>query len=409
MANDKQNTNPNVPNMREQSGIYSGYAERGVLRPQGNVPNLRFPEFTEEWGNNTFGEIAKGFDYGMNASAKPFDGMNKYIRITDIDESSSLYRGDEIVSPDGKLEECYLVKENDILLARTGASTGKSYLYRNSDGILYFAGFLIRANIEKHNPLFVFSQLHTHKYWKWVSIMSTRSGQPGINSQEFASFPIYTTSIQEENKIANLLKLVDERINTQNKIIEDLKKLKVAITNWLIKSISDCSGVKYLENIADIYQPQTIPTSVLNDDDEYFVYGANGIIGKYHKYNHEYSQICITCRGNTCGNINFSVPKSWITGNAMVVNIDEYAHIVNKRYLYHYLSTINFTPLISGSGQPQIVRQPLGKLKIPTPSLEQQDNIANTIDNFEQKIEIENKYLQSLLAQKYYLLSNMFI
>ena len=164
----------------------------------------------------------------MNAAAKPFDGMNKYIRITDIDESSSLYRGDEIVSPDGKLEECYLVKENDILLARTGASTGKSYLYRNSDGILYFAGFLIRANIEKHNPLFVFSQLHTHKYWKWVSIMSTRSGQPGINSQEFASFPIYTTSIQEENKIAHFLKLLDERIATQNKIIEDLKKLKVA-------------------------------------------------------------------------------------------------------------------------------------------------------------------------------------
>ena len=332
----------------------------------------------------------------MNAAAKPFDGMNKYIRITDIDESSSLYRGDEIVSPDGKLEECYLVKENDILLARTGASTGKSYLYRNSDGILYFAGFLIRANIEKHNPLFVFSQLHTHKYWKWVSIMSTRSGQPGINSQEFASFSIYTTSIQEENKIAHFLKLLDERIATQNKIIEDLKKLKVAITDWLIESISDSSEIKYLENIADIYQPQTIPTSALNDDAEYLVYGANGIIGKYNKYNHEYSQICITCRGNTCGNINFSVPKSWITGNAMVVNIDEYTHIVNKRYLYHYLSTINFTPLISGSGQPQIVRQPLAKLKIPTPSLEQQDKIVNIIDNFEQKIEIENKYLQSV-------------
>ena len=93
----------------------------------------------------------------------------------------------------------------------------------------------------------------------------------------------------------------------------------------------------------------------------------------------------------------------------MVFNIDEYTHIVNKRYLYHYLSTINFTPLISGSGQPQIVRQPLAKLKIPTPSLEQQDKIVNIIDNFEQKIEIENKYLQSLLAQKSYLLSNMFI
>ena len=177
----------------------------------------------------TFGDIAKGFDYGMNAAAKSFDGNNKYIRITDIDEVSSQYLYDDVVSPDGELEDRYLVKENDILLARTGASTGKSYLYRNSDGKLYFAGFLIRANIYKHNSYFVFSQLHTLRYKKWISVMSARSGQPGINSQEYASFPVYTTSLQEEDKIATFLKLLDERIITQNKIIEDLKKLKSAI------------------------------------------------------------------------------------------------------------------------------------------------------------------------------------
>ena len=194
-----------------------------------NVPHLRFPEFTGEWKMATFGDIAKGFDYGMNAAAKSFDGNNKYIRITDIDEVSSQYLYDDVVSPDGELEDRYLVKENDILLARTGASTGKSYLYRNSDGKLYFAGFLIRANIYKHNSYFVFSQLHTHRYKKWISVMSARSGQPGINSQEYASFPVYTTSLQEEDKIATFLKLLDERIITQNKIIEDLKKLKSAI------------------------------------------------------------------------------------------------------------------------------------------------------------------------------------
>ena len=90
-----------------------------------NVPHLRFPEFTGEWKMATFGDIAKGFDYGMNAAAKSFDGNNKYIRITDIDEVSSQYLYDDVVSPDGELEDRYLVKENDILLARTGASTGK--------------------------------------------------------------------------------------------------------------------------------------------------------------------------------------------------------------------------------------------------------------------------------------------
>ena len=188
-----------------------------------NVPNLRFLEFQGEWEKTKFGDIATGFDYGMNAAAK------NYIRITDIDEASSTYKDKDIVSPDGVLADNYLVNNRDILLARTGASTGKSYLYKKSDGKLYYAGFLIRANVTTHDPYFVFSQLHTHRYWRWVSIMSARSGQPGINSQEYSSFPIYTTSIEEESKIAKLLSLLDERIATQNKIIEDLKKLKSAI------------------------------------------------------------------------------------------------------------------------------------------------------------------------------------
>ena len=136
----------------------------------------------------------------MNAPAKAFDGVNKYIRITDIDEESSTYDSKDIVSPDGALTDNYVVKEREIGVARTGASAGKSYLYRKTDGKLYFAGFLIRANVPKHISYFVFAQLHTPRYWRWVSVMSTRSGQPGINSQEYSSVTIYTTSLQEEGK-----------------------------------------------------------------------------------------------------------------------------------------------------------------------------------------------------------------
>ena len=221
----------NFSSEREQSQacLNSAEHEKNQGRKVLNVPNLRFPEFQGEWEKTKFGDIATGFDYGMNAAAKNYDGVNKYIRITDIDEASSTYTDKDIVSPDGVLTDNYLVNNRDILLARTGASTGKSYLYKKSDGKLYYAGFLIRANVTTHDPYFVFSQLHTHRYWRWVSIMSARSGQPGINSQEYSSFPIYTTSIEEESKIAKLLSLLDERIATQNKIIEDLKKLKAAI------------------------------------------------------------------------------------------------------------------------------------------------------------------------------------
>ncbi|WP_234394034.1 restriction endonuclease subunit S [Bacteroides xylanisolvens] len=224
----------------------------------------------------TFGDIAKGFDYGMNAAAKSFDGNNKYIRITDIDEVSSQYLYDDVVSPDGELEDRYLVKENDILLARTGASTGKSYLYRNSDGKLYFAGFLIRANIYKHNSYFVFSQLHTLRYKKWISVMSARSGQPGINSQEYASFPVYTTSLQEEDKIATFLKLLDERIITQNKIIEDLKKLKSAIIEKTFNE--NYSNKIRLRDVGSYIRGLTYSSDDVVESNGIFVMRSNNII-----------------------------------------------------------------------------------------------------------------------------------
>ena len=223
-----------------------------------NAPHLRFPEFSGEWEKCKFGDIATGFDYGMNAAAKPFDGENKYIRITDIDEASSTYIDKEIVSPDGTLTDNFVVNDRDILLARTGASTGKSYLYRKSDGKLYYAGFLIRANVTKHNPYFVFSQLHTHRYWSWVSIMSARSGQPGINSQEYSSFPVFITSLREEDKISALLSLIDKRIATQNKVIEKLESLIKGIRNVIFGKLRKNAGFNaMIGDVLNYEQPQS--------------------------------------------------------------------------------------------------------------------------------------------------------
>ena len=146
---------------------------------------MRFKEFQGEWEERKLGEIAESMDYGMNASAIEYDGKNKYIRITDIDEMSSKYISESPVSPKGKLLDKYLVEDNDILFARTGASVGKSYIYNKKDGRLYFAGFLIRARIKPElNASFIFAQTQTTRYNKWVKLTSMRSGQPGINSQE---------------------------------------------------------------------------------------------------------------------------------------------------------------------------------------------------------------------------------
>ena len=161
--------------------------------------------------------------------------------------------------------------------------------------------------------------------------------------------------------------------------------------------------------ISTIYQPQTITQAELSDNGAYPVFGANGIIGYYHQFNHEKAQIIITCRGSTCGTVNMSAPNSWITGNSMVVNVDGYESIVDKQYLFYYLKTITFKSMISGSGQPQIVRKPLVNLLISLPELNTQVKYRSIIDTINKKLVKEKDMLCRLFDLKAYLLSNLFI
>ena len=374
-----------------------------------NVPHLRFPEFSGEWEKCKLGDIATGFDYGMNAAAKPFDGENKYIRITDIDEASSTYIDKDIVSPDGTLTENYLVNDRDILLARTGASTGKSYLYRKSDGKLYYAGFLIRANVTKHNPYFVFSQLHTHRYWSWVSIMSARSGQPGINSQEYSSFPVYVTSLREEEKISALLSLIDERIATQNKIIEDLKLLKSAIAETVFNNMKGHLTTN-LSTICNIVKGKQVNGEELSGKGKYYV--MNGGItpsGYYDQCNTPDNTISISEGGNSCGYVQYNKSSFWSGGHCYT--LQDITCGVDIQYLFHYLKRYesNIMNLRIGTGLPNIQKKDLENFRIALPPTNVQKEISTCLTAIEDKIMVEVKWLNSAQKEKQHFLRQMFI
>ena len=399
----------NVPNKQEQNQTCLDSAKREGLSPKGNVPNLRFKEFQGEWEKTKFGDIATGFDYGMNAAAKNYDGINKYIRITDIDEASSTYTDKDIVSPDGVLTDNYLVNNRDILLARTGASTGKSYLYKKTDGKLYYAGFLIRANVTTHDPYFVFSQLHTHRYWRWVSIMSARSGQPGINSQEYSSFPIYTTSIEEESKIAKLLSLLDERIATQNKIIEDLKKLKSAIRKKMFSLLKDEYTESFeINQLLDYEQP----TAYIVANDEYStdtsltpVLTANkGFILGYtdEKFGIYQKGECIIFDDFTMDAKYVSFP---FKVKSSAIKILTAKPNVNLRFMFEYLSYWE----LKSEGHKRHYISEIASLVIELPSKERQSIIASLMTSLNSKLDIEAKTKIRYEEQKRYLLSQMFI
>ena len=152
-----------------------------------------------------------------------------------------------------------------------------------------------------------------------------------------------------------------------------------------------------LGDICEIYQPQTIPQSDFTKEG-YNVYGANGIIGKYHSYNHEKEQIAIACRGNSCGAVNFTNPKSWITGNAMVINLDNSKN-ADKIFVYYMLLNSNLNYLVTGSGQPQITSN-IKNHSIKLPTLAEQKKIAQVLSACDKEIELLKSKFQCLKTQK---------
>jgi type I restriction enzyme S subunit len=133
-----------------------------------------------------------------------------------------------------------------------------------------------------------------------------------------------------------------------------------------------------LGEVCDLYQPKTISTKELIPDGKYPVYGANGQIGFYDKYNHEESEVTITCRGATCGTVNVIPPRAWITGNAMVCRPRNKS--MSTSYLRYFLESINYSKVITGTAQPQITRESLSKVEINFPEIEQQIRIVQLLE-----------------------------
>jgi len=212
----------------------------------------------------------------------------------------------------------------------------------------------------------------------------------------------------EQKKIAQILSTWDKAISVTEKLLANSQRQKKALMQQLLtgnKRLLDENGVRFngkwekklLSDVADVYQPKTISQSMMSYSG-YPVYGANGVIGFYQEFNHETEQIAVTCRGSTCGIVNWTQAKSWITGNAMVINTDNYSY-VSKKFLFYTLNGSDLKYLISGSGQPQIT----GNIKthiINLPCIEEQQKIATVLSAADAEIYTLEKKLACLRDEK---------
>jgi type I restriction enzyme S subunit len=239
--------------------------DRDGRREDGDVPEgykrTEMGVIPEDWECRQLRQLMiRPPTYGINAAAISFnESYPTYIRITDIDEQGR-FVPDPLVSVNHRDASRFLLKEGDIVFARTGASVGKSYEYRPSDGVLVFAGFLIRITpgFNNLNSTFLFNYCHTHRYWSWVESVSVRSGQPGINATEYGSLHVPVPPISEQRAIAEALSDADRLIESLDKLIAKKRAVKQAAMQQLLTGKTRLPGfsgeweTKRLGEVADV-------------------------------------------------------------------------------------------------------------------------------------------------------------
>lgn len=189
-----------------------------------------------DWETKKLGNccLVKG-EYGINAPAVQFsDDLPAYLRITDIDDSGNYSKDKKASVGDSNFEQ-FILNNGDIVFARTGATVGKTYLYKPADGILVFAGFLIRFRTNENVLIPEYLKYFTESkpYWDWVKTVSMRSGQPGINAEEYASLQIPLPPLPEQRAIAQVLSTADAAIHTTEKLIAQKEQRK----KWLLQNL----------------------------------------------------------------------------------------------------------------------------------------------------------------------------
>ena len=181
---------------------------------------------TSNWVKSTLGELSiggRGY-YGIGASAVPYSAeLYTYLRITDINDDGTLNMSDLKSVSDEKATD-YLLKPNDIVFARTGASTGRNYFYDGTDGEFVFAGFLIKFSLDpkKVNPRYIKYYCISKDYRDWVAAFNTGSTRGNINAQTLASMPISLPDRAIQNRIVKVLDAIEEKRKSNAKINDNL-------------------------------------------------------------------------------------------------------------------------------------------------------------------------------------------
>lgn len=363
---------------------------------------LRFPEFSGEWKMCTIGELIT--KVGSGVTPRGGEAVYKteghpFVRSQNVGLGNLLL--DDIAFID---EETHLRQKNtelqfnDVLLNITGASIGRSALVDKQ---------IVGGNVNQHVciirtkenlvPSFICSFLLSNYGQRQIDSFQAGGNRQGLNFEQIKSIKITIPSKDEQIKIAKLLRAIDERIATQNKIIDKLQSLIKGIAqnvarnnkpNIRLSECLECSSSTLQES--DVCKNGTYP-----------VYGANGIVGYLDNYNTEKEAVYIIKDGSGVGTVSYVTGKCSATGTLNTLQAKEGYSL---QYLYYMLKVFNFEPYKTGMAIPHIYFKDYGKAKIFCPSYTEQLKYARLLSAIDNKLSAEQSILTDLSLQKQYLL-----
>ena len=336
----------------------------------------------EEWKTYRLEDLTidgKGH-YGIGAPAVDYD-ENKftYLRITDINDDGSLnYSG--LKSVDDPEASKYLLQEGDIVFARTGNSTGRSYYYEPSDGQFVFAGFLIKFSLDptKVNPRFLKYYTHSKMYYEWVQSFDTGATRGNINAQTFGSMEINLPPREVQDRLVEILRSIDDKIKLNNHINHNLEEQARALYKSWFVDFEPFKGGKFVDSelgmipegwtvaplgcIATISSGKRPPfkSTVQNEEYKIPVLGASSVMAYTSEYLIEGLYI-ITGRVGTLGELQRVKGKIWPSDNTLVISSDYY------NFVYQVLREVDYSSLNRGSTQPLLTQSDLKSWPIVLP------------------------------------------
>ena len=350
---------------------------------------------------------------GMSLPGEYYSETGEYIRLTmgNFNYNGGGFKENTSKSDiyyTGPVREEFILNKGDIITPLTEQAIGllgttamipESGKYIQSQDVA-----LILCKQDKIDHLFCYYLISSDIVKKQLSAAAQQTKIRHTSPDKIMDCSVWIPEMKLQQKIGKTLYEIDQKIALNTRMNAELEAMaKQLYDYWFVQfDFPDENGKPYksfggkmvynptlkrkipagweactLGDFCDLYQPKTIGTDEMSKNSKYHVYGANGLIGFYDKYNHEKSEIVMACRGNSCGAINRTMPFSWITGNAMVLSVKDKS--ISNEFISQCTNYMNIKGAITGSGQPQLTRENLAPLLMIYP-------LQNILKQFSKKV-----------------------